>query len=168
MDAPELEIRSAEPADFAALQSLHALPRVIHGTLQVPFTSQEVWRERCTDRPDNVRLLVACAQGEVIGCVGLVICTAVRRRHAGELGLTVHDHWQRRGVGSRLLGAVVELADRWLNLSRLELTVFTDNAPAIALYEKFGFRREGRLERYAFRNGEYTDVFAMARLNAAR
>lgn len=114
MDTQEFQIRCAEPSDYAGLQALYTQPGVIHGTLQMPFTSQETWR--------------------------------------------------RRGVGSRLLGGQLGLADRWLNLSRIELTVYTDNVGAIALYEKFGFRREGRLQRYAFRDGEYADVFAMSRL----
>jgi putative acetyltransferase len=57
-----------------------------------------------------------------------------------------------------------ELADRWLNLTRLELSVYVDNAPAIAVYRKFGFKEEGRFERYAFRDGEYVDALTMARL----
>jgi L-phenylalanine/L-methionine N-acetyltransferase len=164
MEAVKVEIRSAEPDDYQALQLLHAQPRVIHGTMQVPWTSQEVWRKRCIERPDNIRVLVACADGGIVGCGALSIPVAARRRHVGELGLSVHDDWHRRGIGSSLLGSVLQLADCWLNLTRTELTVYTDNQPAIALYEKFGFVREGRLVRYAYRNGDYADVYAMARL----
>jgi RimJ/RimL family protein N-acetyltransferase len=48
-----------------------------------------------------------------------------------------------RGCGKRLLAAALDQADRWLNLRRLELNVWADNAAAIALYEQFGFEREG-------------------------
>lgn len=164
MDTAGLQIRSAEPADYAQLQVLHAQPRVIHGTLQLPFPSQELWRQRCLDRPDNMRFLVACTEQGIVGCAALVIQANPRRRHVGEIGLCVHDAWQRHGIGAALLASVLDLADRWLNLARIELTVFTDNTAAIALYEKHGFRQEGRLERYAYRDGQYADVFAMARL----
>ena len=164
MDTDKLEIRSAEPADFGALQQLHAQPQVIHGTMQVPFTSQEAWRKRCVERPENMRVIVACAGGGILGCAAITIPVAVRRRHVGELGLVVHDAWQRRGIGTALLRSLVDLADRWLNLTRIELTVYADNAPAIALYEKFGFVREGRFVQFAFRDGAYTDAYAMARL----
>ncbi len=55
-----------------------------------------------------------------------------------------HDQWQGRGVGRALMEAAVDLADNWLSLTRLELTVFADNAPAIRLYERVGFEVEGR------------------------
>lgn len=164
MDAGKLIIRGAEPDDYGALQVLHAQPKVIRGTMQLPFTSQEVWRKRCTERPDNFRMLVGCVGTELVGCAAIVTPAAVRRRHVGDLGLCVHDAWHRRGIGAALLGAVINLADRWLNVTRIELTVYTDNAPAIALYEKFGFVHEGRFVRWAFRDGEYADVFAMARV----
>ena len=54
--------------------------------------------------------------------------------------------------------------DNWLNLTRIELHVYVDNATAIALYEKFGFKVEGTHRRLAFRDGEYVDAYSMARL----
>jgi putative acetyltransferase len=60
--------------------------------------------------------------------------------------------------------AVVELADGWLNVTRLELTVYTDNARAVALYKKFGFVLEGTHKRYALRDGRYVDAHCMARI----
>lgn len=60
--------------------------------------------------------------------------------------------------------AAVDMADKWLNLSRLELEVQVDNEAAIRLYKKFGFEIEGTLRKYTYRDGEYVDVFAMARL----
>ena len=56
-----------------------------------------------------------------------------------------------------------EIADDWLNLRRLELTVYADNSAAIALYESFGFTVEGRMANYAFRGGTYVEALAMAR-----
>jgi putative acetyltransferase len=56
------------------------------------------------------------------------------------------------------------MADKWLNLTRLELEVYTDNESAIRLYERFGFEREGTLRQHAFRDGKYVDSYFMARL----
>ena len=46
----------------------------------------------------------------------------------------------------------------------MDLDVYVDNEPALRLYKKFGFVIEGRLVDYAFRDGEYVDVYIMARL----
>jgi putative acetyltransferase len=59
--------------------------------------------------------------------------------------------------------AALDLADNWLNLTRIELSVYTDNQIGIALYEKFGFEIEGTHRRYASRSGEYVDAHSMAR-----
>jgi putative acetyltransferase len=87
-----------------------------------------------------------------------------RRNHAAHLGMGVHDDYAGRGIGTALLRALLDTADNWINLKRLELTVFVDNAPAVALYERHGFENEGTLRAYAFRNGAFVDAYAMARI----
>ena len=78
--------------------------------------------------------------------------------------MMVRDDWQGKGIGTALMQAAVDLADKWLNLSRLELNVFFDNEPAIKLYKKFGFQVEGTRIGYAFRDGQYVDTLMMARV----
>ncbi len=165
MGQEQIEIRRTEPADYEAVQRIHAQPRAIWGTLQMPFPSTEVWRKRLAEQPEDLYGLCACVDGEVVGTLGIHLATNLpRRHHVGVLGMAVHDDWHGRGIGTALMRAAIELADRWLNLSRLELNVYTDNTPAIRLYEKFGFEIEGTFRRYAFRNGAFADAYAMARL----
>ena len=76
----------------------------------------------------------------------------------------VHDDWHGKGVGSALLTATIDLADKWLNLQRLELHVFSDNETAVHLYQKFGFEIEGTLRHFAFRDGQFVDTYIMAGL----
>jgi L-phenylalanine/L-methionine N-acetyltransferase len=164
MATENIVIRRSEPDDYRAIHQIFAQPRAIWGTLQIPFPSAETWKKRLAEQPENLLVLVACVDGRVVGNVGLFVQDRPRRRHAAELGMAVHDEWQGRGVGSALIEAAIELADRWLNLARIELTVYTDNAHAIQLYEKFGFTIEGTLRRFAFRDGYFVDAHAMARL----
>ena len=165
MPVEGLRIRSAEPDDYAAARELHGCPKAMAGTLQLPFPSLEMWRQRLASPGEGAYSLVAVAGERVVGMFGLhTFPNRPRRRHVGDIGMAVHDEWQGKGVGSALMRAGVELADKWLNLSRLELTVYTDNEPAIRLYERFGFEREGTLRRYAFRDGVYVDAHLMARL----
>jgi putative acetyltransferase len=116
--------------------------------------------------PPEARIgLVACVTGEIVGELGLEMYPrAPRRRHAANLGMAVRDDWQGKGVGTALMQAAVDLADRWLNLTRLELEVYSDNEPGVRLYKKFGFEVEGTLRQFAFRDGQYVDALMMARL----
>ncbi len=162
-----ITIRRAEPSDYEALFRAFSTPRAVWGTLQVPYPSKEVWRKRLAEPPAGFYSLVACVDGEVVGDIGLeTFPERPRRRHAAEIGMAVRDDMQGKGVGTALMQAVVDLADKWLNLTRLELEVYTDNEPAIRLYKKFGFVVEGTLVRYAFRDGQYVDAYQMARLRA--
>jgi putative acetyltransferase len=53
-------------------------------------------------------------------------------RHVGSIGMAVRDDWQGKGVGTALMEAALDLADNWLNLTRIELRVYTDNAAGTA------------------------------------
>ncbi len=160
----EIKIRRAEPTDAEAITRIYESPRVIWGTLQLPYPSLAVWRTRLEPR-DDFYLLVACVKEEVVGSLGLETkFKHPRRKHAGSLGMAVRDDWQGKGVGSALMQAAVDMADKWLNLTRLELEVYTDNEPAIRLYKKFGFEIEGTMKYDSFRDGQFVDVYYMARL----
>lgn len=108
---------------------------------------------------------MASVDGDVVGSPSLrTFPNRPRRRHVGQIGMAVRDDWHGKGVGTALLETAIDLAENWLNLARLELTVFTDNAAAIHLYKTWGFAIEGTLACYAFRGGQYVDCFMMARL----
>ncbi|NDY89909.1 GNAT family N-acetyltransferase [Ideonella livida] len=176
MTAPAFTLRRATPADAEAFAQLFGDEAVQAGTLQLPWPSVEAWRQRLTEPaaagPQRADLqLVAQAVGpsglpEVIASAGLhTVSPQVRRRHVLGLGISVRGAWQGRGVGAALMGALCDYADRWAGVLRLELTVYTDNARAIALYQRFGFVQEGVMRAYALRDGRYVDVLAMARLH---
>lgn len=167
MQKHEIFIRRAEPDDFHALYEIFSAPSAYGGTLQLPYPSREIWRRRLADPMDGTYHLVGVVEDRVVGM--LTVETNIlrpRRRHAGFVGMGVHDDWQGQGIGTALMRAGVDMADNWLNLTRLELEVYADNEPAIRLYERFGFEREGLLRQYAYRNGQLADALYMARLRA--
>ncbi len=165
--AMDIHVRHAEPDDFQAMHQIYSQPGVIRGTMQLPFSSPEKRRKFLADIPEGTYSLVACVDEQVIGQLNLnTYPNSPRRRHMGTIGMAVHDEWQGKGVGTRLMQAALELADRWLNLRRVQLEVFTDNQPAIRLYQKAGFEIEGTLRDFAFRDGEFVDVYVMGRLRS--
>ena len=161
----DITVRHSEPEDYEAMHRIFSSPQAIAGTLQMPFPSAQAWHKRLSEPPEGLYSLVACVDEEVVGSLSLENSpTRWRMRHVGSIGMAVRDDWQGRGVGTSLMEAALDLADNWLNLTRIELRVYVDNAAAIALYEKFGFEVEGTHRRLAFRDGEYVDGYSMARL----
>ena len=159
---PDLTIRAARPADAEAIAAMHCLPGFRYGTLRPPFASPEQVR-KYLESPCNGHRLVAFAGDILVGQVD-VQQYAGRQSHAGTIGLGIHDDWTGRGIGTRLMTEIVTVADRWMGLRRLKLTVQTDNAPAIAIYKRHGFTIEGTHLADSIRDGILIDVHTMARL----
>ena len=169
MSRKKISIRRARPDDAAAIAALMDEPAVYANLMQMPYASEEAQRARIADSllPGKTDLLlVAERDGKLVGSAGMHAAgAALRRRHVVVIGLSVGAGAQRQGVGTALMQALCEYADRWMGVLRIELTVYVDNAAAIALYRKFGFAEEGRHRGYALRDGRYVDALAMARLH---
>ncbi len=160
-----LKIRRAEVSDYAQVYEMFTSAKVYEGTLQVPYPSRELWQRRLSENIDSVYYLVGVIDDRIVGMVSVdTFPHKPRRRHAGLLGISVHEEWQGKGVGKELMRAIIDFADNWLNLTRLELEVYADNEAAIHLYERFGFEHEGTMRQHAFRDGQYVDSKMMGRL----
>jgi L-phenylalanine/L-methionine N-acetyltransferase len=161
----DITVRRAEPEDFEGFWRNFQDESAYSGTLQLPYPSREMWRKRLAEPTEGHYNFVACSGDEIVGNAGLHAASASpRRAHVMAVGIGVPSAWQGRGVGTALLATLTGFADGWLNVWRLELTVYADNARAIALYRKFGFEAEGTHRAYALRDGKYVDAIAMARL----
>lgn len=161
----DIKIRSVEPSDAKAIKEVYECHDAQKHTLQLPYPSTDMWQKRCVTIADNEYAYVALVDEDVVGHIGFEVCVNPRRRHVASFGMGVKDGVAGQGVGSALMSTVIELADKWLNLKRIELTVFVDNHRAINLYKKFGFEVEGESPAFAFGNGEYKSVYHMARIN---
>ncbi|CAM3083888.1 GNAT family N-acetyltransferase [Pseudomonas floridensis] len=162
--APTIVIQCLAETHLESLTALYNDPVVCRQVLQMPYQSIEVWRKRLAASHERQIKLVALQGSEVIGHIGLEQYSRIRQTHVGGIGMVVTPSWHRKGVGSKLLTAALEVADNWMNLRRVELTVYADNQPAIGLYEKYGFESEGLLRQYAVRDGVMVDALTMARL----
>jgi putative acetyltransferase len=160
---PDILIRAVRVEDADAICRVRSLPGVRHGTLSLPFPSVEASRKWIEALPKTDVYVVAESAGAVVGCASLHR-KANRLGHCASVGIMVHDDHQGRGVGTALMAALVDAADKWLGVLRLELEVNVDNVAGLALYRRFGFVVEGRSVACTFRDGEYVDCFTMARL----
>jgi RimJ/RimL family protein N-acetyltransferase len=156
-------VRPARPGDLDALVELYAdvaaEGRWIAAEAPVDRAMRHRRMSELLDR-DDARLLVAVAGGELVGELGIELA----RYGVADLGMLVAAAWRGRGVGSALVAAALAWA-RQAGAHKVALQVWPHNQAAIALYEKFGFQREGLLRRhYRRRNGELWDAVVMGRL----
>ncbi|OAJ59512.1 acetyltransferase [Paraburkholderia ginsengiterrae] len=158
-----ITVRALESSDMDAFAEIMSLPGVRRGTLSLGYRNPVQLKAWCEQRLKHGVSVCATIGGRMVGHAGLGIHER-SRAHGADLGVAVHDAYHGRGVGSALLQALIDCADASLGLRRIELTVFIDNEPAIALYRKFGFVEEGRSRGFAMRDGVLADCLHMARL----
>ena len=137
----DFAIRATEMDDYQGLHDVWACPGVLRDTLGLPYASVDKAKKRLEELDPDSHSLVAELDGRIVGNLGLRPRKA-RMANVGHIGMGVHDDFQDRGIGTALMEAAMDLADNWLNLKRVEPQVYTDNARAIHLYEKFGFEIE--------------------------
>ncbi|MCB8987970.1 MAG: GNAT family N-acetyltransferase [Ardenticatenaceae bacterium] len=165
VDASQIVIRPAHPDDVDDVAAMWRHPLVDRTTLQLP--SQEIWHSRSRvgeAPPPGGHRLAAEDNGRVIGLITIFQNQNPRLLHSAGLGMMVHPEYWGLGVGSRLMEAILDIADNWLDLRRIDLEVNSDNSAAVGLYQKFGFEIEGTKRFHAFGDGRWADSHFMARI----
>lgn len=163
-----MKIRPADAADAEQLVELAEAVGIEAGDWLISTSS---WRSVADERrylkairghPDAA-IFVAEDDGRVVGRLSLARDPHPASHHVADLGLMIAASHRRRGLGRALLQQAVAWGGE-SGIRRLELHVFPWNEPALALYEAFGFEREG-LRRQQYRRGaEYVDAILMALL----
>ena len=110
---------------------------------------------------------VALAEGKLVGWADVLPNDRPIHAHVGFLGIGLLPCFRGRGLGAALIAAVLQEGFS-RGFVRIELTVRADNARAIALYEKFGFEREGTCRDAIFVDGHYGNLFVMAIVDRSR
>lgn len=166
----DFEIRHLRPEDGEAVHEILLGRHVIVGTMRLPWQSLAHTQNRLALGEGEYKLVAEVPSegsgAKVVGFAELLTFPNVpRHRHAGEVNMVAsHADWQGKGVGRALIEALLELADDWLQLRRLGLTVWSENTAATKLYELLGFTIDGTLPDYAFGEGRYIEVTMMGRV----
>ena len=112
---------------------------------------------------DNALALVAVEGDRVVGSLTFEGGPRQRIRHTGELGIALQQAYTGMGVGRALLETLIEWAEGSGIIRKLDLKVRADNVAAIRLYEKLGWRVEGRVTRDLCVDGTFHDAIYMGR-----
>lgn len=158
----DITIRPVRAEDAEALWSIARQHGVIETTMALPSYRLEQRARSLAALTDDDHYFVAEMEGQVVGLAGLTVGTG-RTRQSGYVFLYVARERQGQGAGTRLLRALLDLADNWLLLRRIELTVLVENEGARRLYERLGFVVEGRRKMSVAAQGELKDEWLMAR-----
>lgn len=107
--------------------------------------------------------MVAVVDGKVVGWCDIRRGSRDAEAHCGSLGMGIIPGYRDRGLGRRLITAVLDAA-RAAGMHRVELNARVENSRAIALYEKVGFQHEGIARDAVKIDGRYFDSVKMALL----
>lgn len=165
----EFYIRPIKVSDASGINELRRMIGVFENNLGIPSERIKRNEDGIASMDENIHAFVAVSKDTngneiIVGNAGLYVSARHRQRHSAGIGMAVHKDFQGMGIGTALMQTLLDIADNWLMLMRIELTVFTDNERAIALYKKFGFSIEGTMKKAAIKNGTYMDNFMMARV----
>lgn len=165
----DIKIRPVKVEDAADINEFRVMDGVYENTLAV-FSERIMSNIKFIENlSEDDHIFVAELKEnditKVVGIAGLHAHTGNRVKHCANIGMMIHATYHNKGIGKLFMSKLIDLADNWLMLKRLELDVFTDNVAAIALYKKYGFEMEGTKKYAAVKNGKYADLHLMARYN---
>ena len=159
-----VQIRPPREEDIEQLYNLFRHPLVARTTLQMPTQEISLTERRIQTQAPGLYRYVAVVDNQVIGNISLHQAQRPRLAHSAGLGMMVSPDYWGMGIGSQLMDSILNLADNWLNLKRVELEVNTDNPAGVRLYEKFGFAIEGTKRFHTYGDGRWADSYFMARV----
>lgn len=127
-----------------------------------PETEREIIQTE--NAKDNSVVMIAVIDGEIAGFVTFAGGSRVRKRHAGEMGISVRKKYWGLGIGNFMMEALIEWAKGTGIIRKINLLTRADNEKAIKLYEKYGFQKEGIVRRDLNVNGVFYDSACMGLL----
>lgn len=170
-EALELTIREAIPED--AEQLLKVTRKIGEETeflvmdekgINLPEELLALQLADIYENTSNV-LFVALLGDQIVGTASIKSDKEKRIKHIGELGISILKEYWGMGLGSILMEELLAWVEAGQEIFRVELTVQEQNANAIHLYEKFGFKREALLERGARGDdGRFLNVLLMSKM----
>lgn len=136
-------------------------------TLETELRTADERRRWLANRSPRHPVIVAETGGSVPTIIGWGSLNVFNSREAyrfvADFSVYVERGWRGKGVGSRLLERLVELA-RQHGFHKMVLSAFPTNTSGVALYEKFGFRTVGVYREQGMLDGHWVDTVVMEKL----
>jgi RimJ/RimL family protein N-acetyltransferase len=167
-DGAEVLLRSPDESEAQCLlEYLDAVRRESDGIMFDPaddlpsLDEERAWVRRNIESDGGVHV-AAVVEGQIIALAGIDQARFVRQHHSAGVGISIRGAWCDRGLGTVLMRELVGWAQEHPKIEQLTLCVFDTNPRAHAVYQKVGFREDGRLPRRAKVKGQYIDLIEMS------
>lgn len=109
----------------------------------------------------NSVTLRGCVDGRIMATASLEVPTKPRIAHTGEVSILVGQALWGQGAGTAMMEALLTFARKTGRIRLLHLGVRADNARALRLYQRMGFKQAGRVEKFFCVDGRFYDELLM-------
>lgn len=154
-----LEERHLEP-----LRQLRNHPETryfLTSTAIISKKQQQAWFERlCRDKSRKYYAIEK--EGKFVGVVRSDEWD--KANQSVRIGADVIPEYRRQGIAARTYKLLLDYLFRQLNIHRVWFLVAEFNKPALALYKKIGFKKEGVQRQALYRDGKRHDYIMMSLL----
>ncbi len=165
-----ITIRIAREEEAKALRDLKL--KIIKTSMTIPLYPEEYPYDEEGERelikkynesPNSI-LLVAEADGQLIGMIDLTGHERKIMAHTAMIGMSIEEGWRNKGVGTYLIKGVLDWAKSSSELEVIWLDVYANNELGLGLYKKMGFKISGKIERFFKYEDGYFDNIKMYQL----
>jgi RimJ/RimL family protein N-acetyltransferase len=158
-----VRLAAIEPGDIPMLATLYrdaGLLRMWDAEVAYPMTEARLTRRIADAQKSSNGYVFTVRRMDDNGIVGFLELDGILWTHrtaAISIGIGDRTNWGK-GYGHEAMELALRFAFDELNLHRVQLTVFSYNWRAIALYESLGFRLEGSFREFLERDGQRYDM----------
>jgi len=149
------------------LQALENDPAAFATTYQEDAAMPDLqWQDRLQNSEGQKSyMLFAQCEGKVIGMVGALLEQGACVEHKATIvSVYVQPEYRGQGIAKTLMQAIMQLLQANKKIVHVQLTVNSDNASAIKLYESVGFKKVGLLEKLVKVGDDFIDGYMMVNI----
>lgn len=158
-----LQLRALEKADLTFLHRLHNSYKTMNYFFEEPFETlrelEDLYEKYVHNTSERRFIIEEIATGSSVGVLSLIEIDEINRKC--EIDIIIDEKFQGRSFGKQGFVLGVKYAFDILNLYKVYLLLLPNNTPGLSIYRFAGFKKECRLRKEFYRNGEYVDVERM-------
>jgi ribosomal protein S18 acetylase RimI-like enzyme len=142
------------------LASLRLEPTAFGSSYEEEVSFDEIeWKRR------TANALFALEDGKPVGTITCIFGNHLKTRHVAHIhGVFVDPSCRGRGIGKKMLEAVLDQVEKKGNVVKVQLTVNSNRLAALSLYQSLGFVTVGQLKKELKVGEEYQDELIMEKM----